>query len=439
MRGLLLTLIAIVVAAVVGLGWLVSQVYSQLEQPGGQPHSAYLGLGQQLAKALNSTETNSLLQHWPNDGPVGLSLTELGEFPLPAHLNAKLLGGEGVLLENNRHLLINYYVPARQAVLTLTVASPTSSEDTSFTLTLGFYCGLIVILLVCLYPLVRRLILLQESAFAFGAGDLCARIVPSRWSYIRPLEEAFNQMAARVQTLLADNRLLSRAVSHDLKTPIARLRFGFEMLEEAQNPEQASRYFARIGQDLAAMEALVNRLLEYAKLEEGQINLHLQPLNLNNLAAQLNLSEPLSDGSRSQGARPAEIQLALAPEDLWVQADSHYLAMLINNLLNNAQRYCRQTIRLSTKQSHQQVLLCISDDGPGIPVEERAGVLKPFVRGQGHQVQGQAQAQGHGMGLAIVERIATWHKATISLNQDETLGGLAVVITFTAVAPSPGN
>ncbi|HMW50254.1 MAG TPA: hypothetical protein PKC70_18305, partial [Cellvibrionaceae bacterium] len=180
MRGLLLSLIAVVLTAVVGLGWLISQVYSQLDP--GQVDTPYVGMGRQLAKTLDSPDGPELVKRWPSDGPVELSLSDEGEFPLPAHLHAKLESGEPVLLEDNRHLLINYFLPKQKAVLTLAVASPASSnEQASITLTLVFYCGLILILVLCLYPLVRRLMLLQESARAFGAGDLNARLAPSRW------------------------------------------------------------------------------------------------------------------------------------------------------------------------------------------------------------------------------------------------------------------
>lgn len=422
MRGLLVSLVSVVVMAVVGLGWLISQVYSQLDQPGSRADSAYITLGHQLAKSLDAADAPAFINHWPNNGPVALSLSDEAELPLPAHLRTALLSGEAVVLEDNRHLLINYFLPHRQAVLTLTVDSlGNTDEQTSITLTLAFYSGLILILLLCLYPLVRRLMLLQESARAFGAGDLNARLQPSRWSYIGSLEVAFNQMAEQVQSLLADNRLLSRAVSHDLKTPIARLRFGFEMLEESQSAEQSARYLARIGQDLAAMEALINRLLDYAKLEEGHIKLDMQPLNLNHLVA------PLWDqlvGGRHQ------LQCELCPEAAWIEGDKHYLSMLINNLLSNAERYGQQHICLRTVRHKQTVELSISDDGPGIPLQERSAVLKPFVRGSA------SGPHGHGMGLAIAERIASWHKANISLDTDERLGGLCVRIIFNACAPT---
>lgn len=418
MRALLVSLIAVVLIAVIGLGWLINQVYNQLENSQGDTtpiDPSTLNLGRQLAKTLNGQDAHSVLAHWPADGPIKLTLAAEDEFPLPEHLLAQLHQGEAILLEDHNHLLINYFLPAHQAILTLAIENPPPQERASIVFTLAFYCGLILIVALWLYPLVRRLLLLQASAHAFGAGNLQARIHARRWSYIYPLEVAFNQMAQRVQTLLADNRLLSRAVSHDLKTPLARLRFGFEMLEEAPTPEQARRYLARIDEDLSAMENLITRLLDYAKLEEGQIKLDFQPLDLNPLLQRL--SEPWLDGANS-------LQLQLHKTPCVIAADPQYLMMLINNLLSNAQRYAKGQIRISTRVLTDAVELSIEDNGPGIEPDHYQQVLKPFVRGQ---TDGLA---GHGMGLAIVERIASWHKAQLILDKSQDLGGLRVRVRF---------
>ena len=306
-------------------------------------------------------------------------------------------------------------------MLTLTVDSlGNTDEQTSITLTLAFYSGLILILLLCLYPLVRRLMLLQESARAFGAGDLNARLQPSRWSYIGSLEVAFNQMAEQVQSLLADNRLLSRAVSHDLKTPIARLRFGFEMLEESQSAEQSARYLARIGQDLAAMEALINRLLDYAKLEEGHIKLDMQPLNLNHLVAPCGINWSAADTSYSVNCAPR--QPGSRGQTLPQHAD---------------QQPAKQRGALRPA-AHLPANGAAQTDG-GIEHQRRrpgysaAGALSRVKTLCARQRQ---RPHGHGMGLAIAERIASWHKANISLDTDERLGGLCVRIIFNACAPT---
>lgn len=431
MRALLLSLIAAVLVAVIGLGWLTSQVYNQLEKKSEnaatQIEPSTLNLSRQLAQFINAqastldhNDPNNLLAYWPTHGQIKLTLTPEEEFPLPAPLLEQLHRGEAILLEDQQHLLINYFLPSHKSVLTLAIDNPPQPKRASIVFTLAFYCGLIFIIALWLYPLLRRLILLQACADDFGAGNLQARITASRWSYILPLEAAFNQMAQRVQTLLEDNRLLCRAVSHDLKTPLARLRFGFEMLGEAKNTEQSQRYLNRIDDDISAMENLISRLLDYAKLEEGQIKLYFQPLDLCQLLQRL--CKPLLGGEK-------RLALQLDKKPCVIQADAQYLMMLINNLLSNAQRYAHTQIHISCCHFNGAVELCIEDDGPGIAPQLYQQVLKPFVRGPATSTT----ASSHGMGLAIVERITAWHKAQLILNKAQGLGGLSVQVRFSQV------
>ncbi len=434
MRLLLLSLIGTVLFAVIGLGWLGSLVYSQLETGSGSASSveAYQSMGQQLARAIDSggkqsapaADTSRFIDHWPDSSPVDLNIVIAADFPVPENLKSSFESGEPLLLEDGSHLHINYFLPSTQQVLTLTLpidVAQGQGKGISLLLTLVFYFGLIAIVLLWLYPLLRRLILLQRSARAFGAGQLDARIPLSRWTYIGPLEVAFNQMADRVQTLLADNRLLSRAVSHDLKTPLARLRFGFETLEETQDPNLTKRYLARIGHDLDEMESLVVRLLDYAKLEEGQVKLAFERIDLNALVRRV--IAPLPEDAR-------RLKIECSPGPLWVTADAHYLKMCLNNLLTNAIQYSQTHVCIRTYSEADKVVVCISDDGPGIPAELRTRVLKPFVRGEGDN------SNGHGMGLAIVERIAHWHRARLAIDNDSVLGGASVTLWLPLYDPN---
>ncbi len=420
-----------VLIAVFGLGWLGTQLYSMLDPANSQSSAAvtpYVLMGRQLASSLDVKGDHAqhdvvdfFVQNWSAQGPLNLSLAELDDFPLPSHLLKNFKNGNSILLEDGANLLINYYLPSRTQILTLTLAKSDLEQGdfaTSLSLTLVFYCGLIAILLTWFYPLLRRLILMQRSAASFGAGKLDERIPLSRWSYIPRLEQSFNQMADRVENLVADNRLLSRAVSHDLKTPIARLRFGFEMLAESQDKQQTSRYLKRIDQDLMEMESLIARLLEYAKLEEAQVKLDFQPLEINSLLQRL--CEPLIDDCR-------HFELLLCPSQLWISADVHYLKMMLNNVLSNAIRYARSTIRVTTQQFGTDIRLVIADDGPGIAEADRENLLKPFVRGN------DSKKAGHGMGLAIVERLAKWHRAKLILDNDPDLAGAQVQLIFGSV------
>ncbi|HEX7762494.1 MAG TPA: ATP-binding protein, partial [Cellvibrio sp.] len=121
-----------------------------------------------------------------------------------------------------------------------------------------------------------------------------------------------------------------------------------------------------------------------------------------------------------------ELHIAASAQAACLQGDTEYLAMLIHNLVQNALRYGSGRVQLSVVHSGNQLQLCVEDNGSGIPEAEREQVLKPFCRGTGSQHQG----RGHGLGLAIVERIAQWHGATLLLSESSVLGGLKVTVIF---------
>ena len=138
-------------------------------------------------------------------------------------------------------------------------------------LTLGFYVALLMLVGLWLLPLIRRLRRLARASEAFGQGDLEARVPTRKGSDLHAVECAFNAMAARIGRLIDDNRLLARGVAHDLKTPLARLRFGIDSLEEldtpANAPERHRDHLHRLQADLDAMEGSLDAMLGYARFE----------------------------------------------------------------------------------------------------------------------------------------------------------------------------
>ncbi len=257
--------------------------------------------------------------------------------------------------------------------------------------------------------------MLGTTARAFGQGTLSARVTPNRFSYIGDIELEFNSMADRIEILLDDNKLLSRAVSHNLKTPLARLRFGLDTLEETRDPALREKYSQRIGRDLGEMESLVETLLRYARLEESRVQLERQRLDLAAFVTRL-----LEDSA----APGIGIRFDLAAVGTHIDADPNYLAILLNNVMDNALKHARSTVKVTLTVSSQSMDLSIEDDGAGIAAEDRADVLKPFWRGK------QEAAGGHGMGLAIVARIATWFDVELRIGESAELGGAAVHLGF---------
>jgi signal transduction histidine kinase len=294
----------------------------------------------------------------------------------------------------------------------------------SLLLTLLFYTGVVTAILLWLYPLVTRLLSLRNTAQAFGRGDLRSRVTTSRFSYIGAIETEFNHMADRIQTLIADNKLLGQAVSHNLKTPLARLRFGLDALAESGDEATREKYTQRISRDLGEMESLVETLLQYAKLDEAHVQLQRQRVELNAFVAQL-----LGDFDVAEQS----IEFRGSGADLFVTTDPGYLSLQLNNLMSNALVYARKRIRVSVVAAPAIAGIVVEDDGPGIPAQEWEAVFEPFRRGSN------AGPGGHGMGLAIVARIARWLDCKVTIGRSAELGGTSVSLQFDLHQKPPEN
>jgi len=415
---LTLSLLLVVLTAVVGLGWGIDRWYSaQFAEEEDPALSAYKNLGRELAQLIDTgVQTNQ----WLAASHLLPQLTAYGDFPLPDDVKKQFETGEPLLLETGDQLTLHFYLNNQQQVLSFALPNELHQENNNalrWLLTLLFYGGVIAMVLIWLYPLLRRLALLRKSAQAFGAGDLQVRIAADKHSYIQTIEQDFNRMAQRIEQLVADNKLLSRGLSHDLRTPLARLRFGLDVLEEADLTIEQQQNLAHLNRDLVAMESLVEALLNYARLEQATITFTAQPIQLADFVTQL-----CDDFYRAQ----VELFIATSARGACVQAEPEYLAMLVHNLVQNALRYGRGRVQLNVLCVDGQLQLQVDDNGAGIPPSEREKVLKPFYRSEGSHHQG----RGHGLGLAIVERIAQWHGAGLLLTESAQLGGLSVSVIF---------
>lgn len=440
MQRLTLSLLLVVISAVIGLGWGIDRWYSARFAAAEDPaFSAYKTLGTALALALDQQPGD--LESGLDSIPLQPQLTSAENFPLPEDVKKQFLAGEPLLLESGDQLTLHFYLSSHQQILSLTLPEELH-QDTQhllrWLLTLLFYGGVILVVLVWLYPLLRRLSLLRKTAQAFGAGDLQLRITPDAGSYIHSIELEFNRMAQRIEQLIADNKLLSRGLSHDLRTPLARLRFGLDVLQEEQLTTAQQQNLAHLNRDLAAMEALVEALLNYARLEQAVIAFKPQALVLADYIAHLH-----------EDFYVGQVKLRVDAEAMTarVEIDPEYIAMLIHNLLQNALHYSAEEydkskegkigskkgndneeesgscVLLSLEWQAQGLVLSVEDNGPGIAAAEREKVLKPFYRSENG-----SSYRGHGLGLAIVARIAEWHRASLTLEESHRLGGLRASI-----------
>jgi len=423
MKKLTLSLVIAILTAIIFLGWGLDTFFNEYqEQKNIDEYSAYRKIIAPLANTLDkSANAEEFVARWQNQQQ--LTLTPLAEFPLPASLRDNFNQGEPLVLESEDLISVNQLLPVQQKVLTLSITGQAKQQDNlalQVVLTTVFYTGILLCVFVWLYPLIKRLRLLRSTAKTFGEGDFSKRIQITSTSYIVDIENEFNRMAEKIETLVEDNKLLSNAVSHDLRTPLARLRFGIEAISETNVPEKKEKYIQHLSQDIQEMENLVGVLLNYARLEQKMIKVERLPVNLNSLI------QGCVQNLRSNDSSAISVDTTgLCKFPIIINSDENYLSMLINNLLSNALRYAVKQVQITTQQTTKHVIFCVSDDGPGISVENREKMFKPFTR-----CEIQSEKKGYGMGLAIVARVAAWHGAQVAISQSNELGGAKFTVSF---------
>jgi len=420
-RRLSVSLLIVVLLSTIGLGWAIDRLFDGLVKHEADSLQLYRDVGSDLVGSVSSAlELGKIVSAWPDSNPITLRLISAQELALPSELEQQLNVGEPLVLESESDVSLFFAIPNSSQVLSLSPPKIESETPIRVMLTMLFYGGMISLVLLWIYPLARRLLALGRSARAFGEGQLDKRVATHQRSFLYGIESEFNSMAQRIQSLVADNKMLASAVSHDLRTPLARLRFGIDLLDEAKDEEVRTEYQLRLSNDLTAMENLVEVLLEYARLDQ---QLSDMPKSAIDLASVVNHGvDSLVD---TEGTI---IHWEVSAERFLVQAHVRYVTMLINNLLQNAVNYGNGNVSVSIVRKRANILLSIEDDGPGIPETQRQDILKPFVRGQ--DSEGNPLGKGYGMGLAIVSRIAQWHNASFSIHRSELLGGARFDILF---------
>ncbi|MGI9295449.1 MAG: hypothetical protein ACR2PS_15835, partial [Pseudomonadales bacterium] len=183
MRSLTLSLIVVVVAAVVGLGWLISEIYYRVDNDDLALNSELAGyqrMGSALALTLdNSRDSTIFLERWQAQSDLLVTLQERTNFPIPNALTQNFESGEPLILESEGDVSLHFYMKNSRQVMSLVVPAEAGLEQRSISnlaLTLLFYIGVVAIVLVWLYPLIRRLVLLRNTAQAFCQRDFSARV-----------------------------------------------------------------------------------------------------------------------------------------------------------------------------------------------------------------------------------------------------------------------
>ena len=275
---------------------------------------------------------------------------------------------------------------------------------------LALALGAALIALIAATWLVRRvnqpLRQLAAAALVMGKGDYPEPISESGPSEVKQVAHSFNQMLADVKALDQERAVLLAGISHDLRTPLARMRLATEMLSVDADLKQD------MAQDIDEMDAIVKQFLDFARGADQEP------------AALANLNELVADIASHYNHRGIDIQLKLEQ----ISAMPLRLTAIkraLTNLIENAIKYGQPPIEISTSSADDRVLLTVRDHGPGIPDADHERLRLPFTR----LTEARGGPSGAGLGLAIVERIAKVHGGRLALTSP-TGSGLAATLAL---------
>jgi two-component system sensor histidine kinase RstB len=276
-------------------------------------------------------------------------------------------------------------------------------------------------ILMLLRPVANQLRQVESAAQSIAQGNLKSRVDERRIGSARNLARAFNLMANRTETMVRTQRELLQAVSHELKTPLARIRFAMDLAASAQNESERSNRLKAIDHAVEDLDSLVKELIDYVRMEDTAVAVRRESIAIREVL------DALLD--RYRAIHPDKTFL-WEPDSLGaslhVLADRSALHRALGNLIGNAARFAKEKVAVSVSLQGNWVLIDVDDDGPGIPEADRARVLEPFVRLENQPEPGRnLTGAGVGLGLAIVRRTMEQHAAPWEI-ADSPLGGCRV-------------
>ncbi len=249
---------------------------------------------------------------------------------------------------------------------------------------------------------------LRRATQKLAGGDLQTRVaskIGKRHDEVAKLAEDFDEMAERIENLLLSQKRLTQDISHELRSPLARMNVALELVRTKANAE-AKPLLERIETESNRLNEMISRLLMLSKLESGTPDFEKRTVNLSRLVEQI-----ASDANFEAQANGKAVKI-LQKDEIKVVGNENLLRSAIENVLRNAVRYTKDetTVEVSLRKNSKYAVISVQDYGTGVPDAELKNLFRPFYRvGEARE----RKTGGIGLGLAIAERAVHAHKGII--------------------------
>jgi two-component system sensor histidine kinase CpxA len=300
----------------------------------------------------------------------------------------------------------------------------------------GLIIGVITSGLVCYllsWYLTKPIVRLRTAARQLAAGNLTARTgapASTRRDEVAGLMRDFDAMADRIETLLKAQSRLLNDISHELRSPLARLNVALGLARQRAGVESADM-LDRIELEASRLNELIGRILTLARLEDGEQIVPQTPVPLDEIV--ISVTE---DAEFEAQARRCHVGVSIPDGDWKVRGNASLLHSAVENVVRNAIRYTQEgssvDVELTSeeKAGTRDAILRISDSGPGVPPEALAKLFEPFYRLDDAR---ERQTGGVGLGLAITERAVRFHGGKVKAS-NRSGGGLVIEIRLPLTA-----
>ncbi|MCB2054158.1 MAG: HAMP domain-containing protein [Geminicoccaceae bacterium] len=334
---------------------------------------------------------------------------------LATHIDEKIIEAFAERLDRPFAVDLRSEMPARAVVYVqvgpdlLRVLAPRNRVTSTTTLLLFFWMvgASVVLIVIAVYFLRLQAAPIRELAKAvesFGKGRDLGEFQPRGPAEIRQAAVAFNAMRHRILRHIAQRTEMLAAISHDLRTPLTRMKLELEMLGDESGLTEG------LEADVADMMELVETYLTFVRGEEGEAT---EPQRL----------KPLLEGMRGRAERAGAVFEVLADADLELPLRPIAFKRCLANLVDNATRHARW-IRITAQRRPREVVVAIEDDGPGIPQELWERVFQPFFRGDEAR---RRSGGGTGLGLTIARDVVLGHGGEMTIGRSSRGGALALI------------
>jgi signal transduction histidine kinase len=377
--------------------WLVSTFRLMESQLAAVPPSDRAALAGRLAENLH----------------LELTLLEAGDISSATPVEA----GPRELESDDGKIYYLWNSPMLKGAIRLGPFTPARESPMMRFLPVVFYASILLIVGWWLRPLLRDLRVLTAASQKFATDYREPLDTASRTTQLVGLATNLDDMSARVSQLIQSQKEMTAALSHEMRTPLARVRFAAAVLE-GEVDENLRGQLRAVNADVQQIDDLISDMLDYARLDHPGLRMDCQAV-------------PLAPWLRQvlQSCPPHEKAVTTVQQDrietAWMEP--RLMELALSNLVANALRYAREKVNVTVLREKNLYRLVVEDDGEGIPESDRTAVFRAFTR---LDTSRNRDTGGFGLGLAIVARIASLHRGRVTAEVSASLGGARLALEW---------